>query len=262
MSNFTDRAKIIPAEFDEGWVLEVDGEIQSHVDPRRPDLIRFEYLRRIGNILDLCWSPAQPLRVLHLGAGALTLVRYVQAARPGSQQTVIELDADLIPLVTSTLPLPAGTDLSVLTGDARSTLSELGDQSFDMIIVDIFTGTQTATHLTEEPFYYDVVDRLGEQGLLVVNIGDEEGLEFFAQQATVLQTVASKVGHTGVWTLADAAVLNRRLSGNIILATGPGFDSHNDHTGVLRSQLAAAGPHPATVLTPSDTESLIASIYE
>lgn len=261
MSNFTEHARIIPAEFDEGWVLEIDGEIQSHVDPSRPDLIRFEYLRRIGNLLDLCWPPAQPLKALHLGAGALTLVRYVQATRPGSQQTVIELDADLIPLVTSTLPLPADTDLSVLTGDARSTLSELGDQSFDIIIVDIFTGAETATHLTDEPFYYDLLDRLNKHGLLVINIGDDEGLKFFAQQATALQTVASDIGLTGVWTLADAAVLNRRLSGNLVLAAGPGFPTDHESVMTLRSQLSATGPHPATVLAPSDTVSLTASIY-
>lgn len=257
MTEFTDRPRILPAQFDDGWVLEIDGEVQSHVDLNDPRLIRFEYLRRIGNVLDICWLPTRPIRILHLGAGALTLARYVQATRPGSEQTVIELDPALIKLVTSELPLPVGTELRVITGDARTKLQELDEPYFDAIIVDIFTGTDTATHLSDGDFYRETLARLSEQGVLLVNVGDEEGLQFVTQQARVLHQVAISGGLSGVWTLADASTLERRLAGNLVLAAGPGFPTAYDEEATLRSQLAAAGPFPATVMAPAETASLM-----
>lgn len=255
MSKFTERARIIPAEFDDGWVLEIDGEVQSYVDLNDPGLIRFEYLRRIGNVLDACWPPAQPIRILHLGAGALTLTRYVQATRPGSSQTVIELDPELLSLVTSQLPLPDGTELRIITGDARIELEQV-DHQFDAIIVDIFTGQSTATHLSDADFYREVLQRLTNRGILLVNIGDDDGFEFFRQQARLLHRVAVDTGGAGAWTLADASTLDQRRAGNAVLAAGPGLPTEHDEVTALRSQLAGAGPYPAKVLTPGETTSL------
>src|SRR5699024_7729326 len=204
MNTFSERIRIVPSGYDDGWILEIDGDVQSHVDLHDPGLIRFEYLRRIGNVLDLCWPEGEPIRLLHLGAGALTLTRYEQATRPGSHQTVIELDPDLIRLVTTELPLPEGTDLTVITGDARSELAKSDPGSFDAIIVDIFTGKDAATHLSDTDFYLEALHHLTSQGVLLVNIGDDEGLEFFDQQARVLHGAAVSTGLTGVWTLADA----------------------------------------------------------
>ena len=259
MSNFTQRARIIPAEFDDGWVLEIDGEVQSHVDLNDPSLLRFEYLRRIGNVLDVCWPPGQPIHILHLGAGALTLTRYVQATRPGSRQTVIELDPELVTYVTAQLPLPPGTDLHVITGDARAELTQVAHQ-FDAIIVDIFSGRDTATHLSDEPFYRDLLQRLTNRGVLLVNIGDDEGLEFFGHQVRILHRAAVHAGADGVWTLADAITLDQRLAGNAVVATGPALPTGHDDAAALASQLLATGPYPAKVLIPSQTTALIENI--
>lgn len=257
MSKFPQRNRIIASEFDEGWMLEINGEVQSHVDLQEPRVIRFEYLRRIANVLDLCWPPTEPISILHLGAGALTLGRYAQVTRPGSHQTVIELDPELdpelIPLVTTRLPLPEGTDLAVITGDARTALQELDEQRFDAIIVDIFTGHDTATHLTEDSFYRGLMQHLSARDVLLVNIGDDEGLAFFGQQAQTLHTVAVDAGLPGAWTLADASTLNGRLAGNAVLAAGPGLSTAHDDMTALRSRLEAAGPHPGSVLIPTET---------
>ena len=66
------------------WTLLLDGAPQSHVDLADPTHLEFEYVRRMAAAIDLIAPPGQPLRVLHLGGGALTLPRYVAATRPGS----------------------------------------------------------------------------------------------------------------------------------------------------------------------------------
>lgn len=79
------HATIEPDAFtDGGYVLTIGGAEQSHVNLIRPHEIFYEYLRRIGHLVDLAAPAGEPVRALHLGAGALTLARYIQATRPGS----------------------------------------------------------------------------------------------------------------------------------------------------------------------------------
>lgn len=260
MSRSSEHIHILPAEFYDGWVLKIDGDIQSHVDLNDPSMIRFEYLRRIGNVIDMSWASAEPISILHLGAGALTLARYIQVTRPDSKQVVIELDGELVELVTSELPLPEGTDLRGVTGDAHAQLQRLPDGAFDAIVVDIFTGQESATHLTQEVFYRDLMQRLTAHGVLLVNIGDDAGLVFFGHQAQTLDMVTTATGLPGVWTLADAPTLHKRLAGNAVLAAGPGLPSEHHEMAALRARLAGAGPHPGAVLLPAQTKELTENI--
>src|ERR1039457_4755666 len=88
------------------WTLLVDGTPQSHVDLDDPAYLDFEYMRRLGHLADLAARDGTPLRVLHLGAGGLTLARYTAAPRPGSSQGAVESDAALAGFVRQRLPLP------------------------------------------------------------------------------------------------------------------------------------------------------------
>ncbi len=88
------------------WTLLVDGTPQSHVDLDDPEYLDFEYMRRLGHLADLAAPAGTPLRVLHLGAGGLTLARYIAATRPGSSQLAVESDAALAEFVRQRLPLP------------------------------------------------------------------------------------------------------------------------------------------------------------
>src|SRR5699024_3732212 len=105
--SFSDQpAWIVKDEVSGGWVLQIGGAEQSHVDLEDPTRIVHEYLRRMANVLDEAWPRRAPIRIAHLGGGALTLVRYVQATRPGSPQVVVEIERELPTLVTTALPLP------------------------------------------------------------------------------------------------------------------------------------------------------------
>lgn len=251
-----EQARILPDEHDDGWVLEIGGAIQSHVDLADPTRIRYEYLRRMATVLDACRPAGQPIRVLHLGAGALTLPRYVQARRPGSAQTVVDLDRELPSFVLSALPLPEGTDLTVLIGDAREELENLAGQRFDAVVLDIYTGMDAARHLTGRDFYAELLQALTGDGVLLVNIGDDAGLHFLGQQARALESACAAAGLSGAWTLADSTLLEQAQAGNIVLAAGGALAVPDPEA--LRSTLLAAGPHPAAVLDPVQTAALAA----
>src|SRR5919206_1040843 len=87
-----------------GWTLLLDGTPQSHVDLDDPTHVEFEYVRRFTHVVDTALPPRRPMRVLHLGGGGMTLVRYIAATRPRSDQHVVEIDRRLVDLVRRELP--------------------------------------------------------------------------------------------------------------------------------------------------------------
>lgn len=255
------QARILPDEQDEGWTLEIGGMVQSHVDLAEPTRIRYEYLSRMAALLDLAFPPGGPLIIAHLGAGALTLPRRVQATRPGSQQLTVELERELPSLVLSELPLPEGTDLEVVIGDARREFAELTalqDRRFDAVVLDIDTGEGEVEHLTGTEFYTELLGALTERGLLMVNVGDDTGHRYYARQAAALERAATEAGMTGAWTLADANLVARAEAGNLVLAAGPALAAADPDQ--LRTDLLSAGPHPAAVLLPHETADLVQRI--
>lgn len=242
-----------------GTILMIDGREQSHVDLADPTAIRHEYLRRIAHLVDTAAPAGEPISVLHLGAGALTLARYVQAVRPGSEQTVVELERELVTFVLDALPLPAGTRLAAITGDAREAVLGMGSARFDLIVLDVFSGADSPAHLACEEFSALCLGRLTDRGVLAVNIGDDEGLRFWAGQALDLADAADAAGAPGVWTLADAALVRDLAEGNLVLAAGPGVSTEvcdDDELEDVVESWMRGGPHPATVLDPDETEEL------
>lgn len=252
-------AAIVPDEIFGGWALQIDGTEQSHVDLDDPRTLRHEYLHRIAAVLADCFPPAAPLRALHLGAGALTLVRYLQAIRPGSAQTVIEIERELVGFVTQHLPLPAGTDLEVLIGDAAEQLALLPEgRRFDVVVLDVFSGRDTPPHLATPAFHRAVLGRLAPGGALLVNVGDDPPLRFFAQQARALETATAERGIAGPWTLCDASLLDLTQMGNLVLAAGDALSARPVEE--QRARWIAAGPHPAAALDPDGTAQLVRRI--
>lgn len=238
------HAVIEPDGFTDGaFILSIGGAEQSHVDLKHPEHIFYEYLRRIGNIIDVVAPAGERLRVLHLGAGALTLVRYIQATRPGSEQYAVELERELEDFVLKELPLAPGTRLEMHHGDARAQLAAFRKlPKFDVIVLDVFAGPEAPAHLTTPDFYAEAARLLGPAGILVVNVGDDPPLTFARSQVKALQSAVADVA-----ALAQESMFTGRYPGNIILAGGR--QAWNpEWTGAL----LAAGPHPAAVLTGMD----------
>jgi spermidine synthase len=242
------HATIEPDAFTQGaYVLSIGGAEQSHVNLAEPGEIFYEYLRRIGHVVDLAAPAGQPISALHLGAGALTLARYIQATRPGSLQYAVELERELLDFVLQQLPLPAGTVLHTLIGDARDALAELPPElRFDVVILDIFSGPEAPEHIACTEFYKEAASRLTARGVLIVNVGDEPGLTLVRSQVAALRRALD-----GVAAFAESGMFAGRHPGNIILAgtRGPWPAGWSD-------ELTVRGPHPARVLAGVDLDAI------
>ena len=214
----TGRAELVPdPDRARAYTLLLDGAPQSHVDLDDPTHLEFEYVRRIGAAVDLVAPAGAPLRVLHLGGGALTLPRYIARTRPGSRQRVVEVDGRLVELVRRTLPWPADPHLRVRVGDARAALSSARDARYDLVVSDVFAGARTPAHLTSVEFAEQVARVLAPAGYYVVNIADGPPLRYARAQVATVRAVLPRA-----CLVTDAAILRGRRYGNLVLLAGRG----------------------------------------
>jgi hypothetical protein len=245
----------------DAWLLFIDGVPQSGVDLADPGYLEFEYVRRIGHVADLAFPPAEPLRVLHLGGGALTLPRYLQHTRRGSRQLVAELDDALTGLVREHLPLPAGHRIRVRAADARAVAESVRPASYDLVIADVFAGAVTPAHLTTAEFTAATARALRPGGVYAVNVAggpSSPGVQLSAggqsspggtpprggldEARSAVATVRSVYPETCM--IAEASVLKGRRRGNIVI-----FGSDQPLPAAALARAVAGDPFPARLVT-------------
>jgi spermidine synthase len=244
-------ASIVPSKVTTGFELVVEGTPQSHVDPGDPKRLFYEYVARMGAVIDLVARPQHPITAVHLGAGAMTIPRYIEATRPGSRQQVVEREVALIDLVRNELPLPRGAQIRVRIGDAREVARKLpaGLQGVcDLIVSDIFAGPRTPAHVTTLEFYRELSTLLAPDGMLLINTADGPGLAYARRQVATVQAV-----FPNVFVLADTQVLKSVRYGNLVIAASPAPIPED-----WQSRLVAAGPHPASMMHGEELKRFIA----
>ena len=86
------------------------------------------------------------------------------------------------------LGLEPGSWLTTTIGDARLTIRDLDDGSFDVVVGDAFSGRTVPWHLTTVEFLTDVRDKLNDSGFYVMNTIDHPPTRFArAELATIAE---------------------------------------------------------------------------
>jgi hypothetical protein len=241
-------AELVPdIDRTDAWLLFVDGVPQSGVDLTDPGYLEFEYIRRIGHVVDLAFPPGAPVHALHLGGGALTLPRYIAHTRPGSRQLVAEVDDVLTDLVRASLPLPTGHRIRVRAADAREVVESVRAGSYDLVIADVFAGAVTPPRLTTAEFTAATARALRPGGVYAVNVAAGPPLDSARSAAA---TVGSCYPVTCM--IAEASVLKGRRKGNLVIIGG---DQPLPQAALLRA--AASDPFPARVVTGDELRRFI-----
>jgi spermidine synthase len=246
------RAVIEPDRWVPGsFTLVVDGTPQSHVNLENPAELFFEYIQRMGHVIDQVKQPGEPITAVHLGAGAFTLPRYIEATRPGSRQQVVELESDLVDFVRAHLPWSSRAQIRVRHGDAREVVAKFPPGlrgSVDLLVIDIFSGARTPAHVTSLEFYRSAVSLLADDGVVLVNVADGPGLAFARGQASTLASVVADVA-----VLAETQILKGRRFGNVVLV-----GSQKPLPLEWMPRLLAGGPHPSKVVAGGELRDFIA----
>lgn len=239
----TGEVELVPDEGNpSGWMVVVNGLESSYVDLGDPTWLEFEYVRWMGDVIDLIAEKGRPLRVAHLGGGGCTLPRYVSATRPGSRQLVVELDPDLLDLVRVAFRLDDLPGLELRAGDALECLAAEPGSSYDVVVRDAFDIDTVPSHLTTPEFLAEVRRVLAPGGTYLANVPAGADLHAARAEAMVAATVLPEV-----LLLVDPGQLRGRRFGNVVLVATDGTPPVE-----LLSRRLAGGSAPARVTRPED----------
>lgn len=194
------------------WLVTLDGTPQSMVDLEDPSRLDFDYVRRMGDVLDARAPAGRPLRVLHVGGGGLTLARYVAATRPRSRQVVLEPHRELVARVRATLPLAPRSGTTVREIDGRAGIAAVRDGWADVVVVDAFDDARVPAALVTEEWYAEVARVFAPDGWCLANLTDRSP---WVHARRALAALRGHLPHLLV--SAEPATLKGRRVGNLLV---------------------------------------------
>ncbi|NHC24392.1 spermidine synthase [Nocardioides sp. IC4_145] len=230
--------EVVPADRPDTWLVRRDGRDQSHVDLADPTHLAFDYVRRLGDVVDLHRPAGEPTRVVHVGGAGLTLPRYVAATRPGSWQVVLEPDEALTASVRELLPLPRRSGIRVRPVDGRTGMAALRDDCADLVVLDAYDDGQVPAELVTTAFFADVGRVLAPGGWFLLNLSDRAPFGATRDAVAGLRTVFART-----LVAAEPATLRARRAGNLTVVAGP-----DDSLADALAARAAGGALAARVL--------------
>ncbi|MBE1513894.1 spermidine synthase [Nesterenkonia halotolerans] len=240
---------------EDGVVLSIGGAEQSHVEVGDPGFLLHDYLIRMAAVLQTCARERlsargahQAPQILHLGAGALTLPRWLEHHFPEVEQTVLDIEPELVEFVLEHLPMR--TLPHNLIADAAAAIAPggvLAGRTFDVVVVDLFNSAEAPAQLTSTQFHARAFEQVAPGGLLLMNLGDEPPMDFVRAQVASLLEASAGLGTSNDSALLSAPtdVLEARAEGNLTFAARRSAPLEQTELNAIW----AAGPHPGDVLS-------------
>lgn len=147
----------------------LDGCTQSEMRIDDPYALVSEYTRKMMGFL--AFQP-RPARVLIIGLGGGSLVKYCHRYLPATQITAVEIDPDVLAL-RSQFFVPADDErLTVIHADGADHVAQMarrGEQT-NAILVDAYNHAGIATEVVERSFVENAKRLLGKNGVFVMNV--------------------------------------------------------------------------------------------
>jgi predicted membrane-bound spermidine synthase len=122
------------------------------------------YLQYVGQIDRLVQKKDEPQRALVLGLGGGAVVKTLY--EKNFLVTAIELDERIVNVAKQFFQLP--DQIRIITDDARHGMQQL-DERYDLIVVDLFSGEITPSHVLSQENLTKLRSLLTKEGKLVFN---------------------------------------------------------------------------------------------
>jgi spermidine synthase len=151
----------------------IDGSVQSEMRIDDPDALVNDYTRKMMAFLLFC---PQPRRILMIGLGGGSLVKFCNRHLPSAHVTVVEIDANVIALRPHFGVPPDGAGLRVIHGDGARHVADMAscDEQPDVLLVDAYDRNGISRSIAEPEFVENARRILGDGGVFVMNLAAHE----------------------------------------------------------------------------------------
>ena len=158
--DISEKAGVRTLHFGSTWV-------QGAMRIARPWNLELEYTREMMVSL-LLRDP--PKKVLLIGLGAASLVKFLYRNYPLAHLTVVEIEPAVVAAARQFFKLPEDPKrIHLVTGDGAEYVMR-NDKKFDLILVDGFDEKGRTGALETLPFYQACRARLSRNGMMAVNL--------------------------------------------------------------------------------------------
>ena len=221
-----------------GRTLVLDDLRHSYVDLDDPTRLEFWYVRRIVDAIEVQTAEsAEAIDAVYLGGGAFTVPRYVRATRPGSDQTIFEIDGDLVEVVEEEMDFDRGDDVEIVVGDGRLAMDDLATDSTDVFVGDAFGSRAVPFHLATEEFLTEVDRVVRPDGIYVANIIDGAEEDFLRAETA---TIAEVFDH--VVLVRGPGIVTGRTGNSVVVASQSPLDVEALEERLAADEEPGAGP--------------------
>lgn len=173
------RAQLLDESYPRPFVID-DGKsrflyfnvrlMQSEMSLKAPHDLAIRYTQKM--MAFLLFQP-RPKRIVLIGLGGGSLIKFCYYRLPGTQLTAVELDPDVIAFRDTFLLPPDDERLQVLEADGAEFL-EKTEKGIDVLLVDAFDKTGFAPSLANREFFENAFAKLAGNGVLVINLAGEK----------------------------------------------------------------------------------------
>ncbi|UVI34625.1 spermidine synthase [Brevibacterium spongiae] len=206
----TARLEKLDGEID-SYVLHVNGVPSSSITLSDPQRLDFEYLDWMRRAIDVV-LPDGSLRAAHIGAAGCALARALDAARPGSKQTAIDIDAKLLDYAREWFDLPRSPALAMRAGDGAAEIGKFRPDTLDVLVRDAFDHDSVPPGLQNPEFFAACATAVKETGLYLANVPDAGDHSVLKSE---LHALGEHFAHLAAAT--EPAILKGRRRGNVVV---------------------------------------------
>jgi spermidine synthase len=161
--DISEQAGVRSLHFSSDWV-------QGAMRISRPWALELDYTRDMMAALALRHAADWPRRVLLIGLGAASLTKFLYRHRPRAKLTVVEINPAVVSAARQFFKLPDDPQrIRIEVGDGAAHVAKNG-AAYDLILVDGYDEDGKTGMLDTLPFYLNCQARLGDDGLLAVNL--------------------------------------------------------------------------------------------
>jgi len=163
--NKNNEMNVVVYENDEIIWLTCDDIVQSAITKQPPyrSVLPHNYVMLLPLLHD-----EEPKEVLELGAGALSIQRYLKTSHPNIRMLSVELNDVILEVCERCFPIYE--QLNVVQANAFDYIDTLQKEQYDWLIVDLFYGADSPIHQTPKSFISKLVPAIKDKGWLIINV--------------------------------------------------------------------------------------------
>jgi spermidine synthase len=166
-----------------------EGICQSIVKLDDPEFLALPY----ANVLPFCLGFGEkPQRILLVGLGGGTLLRFFHSILPETQLEVVEIDPDVVEVAKSHCGVEENDRIQIFIEDGRDFI-ESHEARYDLIILDSYGSESIPPHLLTAEFLHGVRAALTPRGIVAANVWGRSHNRFYEHMLLTYREVFEDV---------------------------------------------------------------------